>query len=100
MNRAFPVVIALLVAACTGGSVGWGGTYQIIREEPNLIIITYDPMVFNLKRVFEIADRHCWKDRRTPVMVSNTGGGYGAIAVVQFDCVAKTSSQESEPGGT
>ncbi len=99
MTRVFLVVIALLGAGCTGAAVGWGGTYQIIREEPELIIISYDQMVYTLKSVFRVSDRHCAIYGKKSVLVSNTGGGYGAISLAQFDCVSEPPKKKGEPVG-
>ncbi len=99
MIRVFLFIIALLGAGCTGVAPGWGGTYEIIREEPELIIVSYDQLVYTLKSVFRVADRHCAIYGKKSVLVSNTGGGYGAISLAQFDCVSEPPKREGEPVG-
>ncbi len=99
MIRVFLFIIALLCAGCTGVAPGWGGTYEIIREEPELIIVSYDQLVYTLKSVFRVADRHCAIYGKKSALVSNTGGGYGAISLAQFDCVSEPPKKEGEPVG-
>jgi hypothetical protein len=62
----------------------WGGSYHVLNETPDQIVIEYDRVLTNPALLKPLVDAHCAKHGRQPYMrdVSRTPG----LGTVMFDC--------------
>ncbi|MCB1784491.1 MAG: hypothetical protein KDI13_10925 [Alphaproteobacteria bacterium] len=77
----------LLLAACAGAPVGWGGSHSVSLENPETITITYDPLLSSEQKADEIATQHCNQYGKNPVpVIERRKGLSGALPQRVYEC--------------
>jgi hypothetical protein len=66
-NTIIALAGVVVLAACAGAPVGWGGTHEVVMANEKAITVLYDPFLGGHDDAYRIATEHCKKFGKDPV---------------------------------
>lgn len=82
--RAGALAALLVLTACSGAPVGWGGTHEVVAANPASITIRYDSLMGGYSAMQPTAASHCQQYGKSAVPTTGHSDGYTNIQV--FEC--------------
>lgn len=95
-NLIVTLASGLLLSACVGAPVGWGGSHTIDFQSKEKIIISYDELLEAYEDVLQVASDHCKKYgmHANPTRVQKDIGTDGYLKTYTFSCATKSADQQ------
>ena len=83
------ISLLLFIIGCAGIPIGYGGSYQILYSDEDMIMFTYDSDLTNVGKMMKVAKEHCAKYDKKAVPEPPSAPNWNAVSTFTANCKPK-----------